>query len=142
MNTEKQGTVTVRVGARTYELNHDGTPKIGNGKYQEGDCRRLGPQYVHYQRSSRIREERRGRMTEHAKKMGYSSAGAMLDAQRRTGGERAPKEPGRSRALKRDNPLCARKAQRNGRVTRKHNQELARGLARRAGVTAFERGMP
>lgn len=105
MNTEKTeqaGTVTVRVGSRSYELNHDGTPKVGAGKYPEGDSRRLGPQYVHYQRSSRIREERRGRMTEHAKKMGFKSHGAMLVAQRLTGGERAPKHPGRTKAFKRD----------------------------------------
>lgn len=102
MNTEKTthedvtGTVTVRVGSRVYELNHDGSPKVGAGKYPEGDCRRLGPQYVHYQRSSRIREERRGRMTEHARKMGFKSHGAMLTAQKLTGGERAPKHEGRS----------------------------------------------
>lgn len=48
--------ITVRVGARSYELNSDGTPIIGDGKYKEGDSRRLGPQYVHYQYTSRIRE--------------------------------------------------------------------------------------
>ncbi len=136
-----KGTLRVRVGARSYELNHDGTPKIGAGKYPEGDCRRQGPAYVHQQRSSRIREERRERMSEQAKKAGFRSNSDMVKAQRAVSG-RAPKHAGRTATLKRDNPLCARKAQRNGRVTRKHNQELARGLARRAGITTLERGMP
>jgi hypothetical protein len=65
----------------------------------------------------------------------------MVRAQK-AAGPRTPKEPGRSKALKRDNPLCARKAQRNGKVKRKHNQCLARGLVRRAGVAEMERGMP
>jgi hypothetical protein len=125
--------IEVRVGARGYQLDANGQPIITEGKYPPGDCRRLGPQYVHFQSSSRSREEKRGRLIEHARKMGYSSFGAMLYAQRTTGGERAPKEPGRSAALKRDNPLCARKAQRNGKTRRRHNQELSRGLARRAG---------
>ncbi len=119
--------ITVKVGARSYEVNADGTPKVGSGKYPEGDCRRLGPQYVHYQRSSRIREERRGRMTEHAKKMGYRSAGAMLDAQKRTGGERAPKHTTRTKALKRDERA------RDERPS-KFSQALARGLANLAAL--------
>lgn len=127
--------IEVRIGKRSYELDANGQPVKPPGKYPEGDCRRLGPQYVYYQSGSRSREERRGRMTEHAKKNGFKSFGLMLFAQRATGGERAPKEPGRTRALKRDNPLCARKAQRNGKTQRRHNQELARGLARRAGVS-------
>lgn len=126
--------IEVRIGARGYQLDLDGQPIIPPGKYPPGDSRRLGPQYVHYQRSARSREEKRGRLSEHARKMGYSSFGAMLYAQRATGGERAPKEPGRTRALKRDNPLCDRKAQCNGKTRRRHNQELARGLARKAGA--------
>lgn len=130
--------IEVRIGARSYELDSNGEPVQTEGKYPMGDCRRLGPSYVRYQRSSRTREEKRGRLSEHARKNGYSSFGAMLFAQRATGGERAPKEPGRARALKRDNPLCTRKAQRNGKATRRHNQELARGLARRLARRAFD----
>lgn len=124
--------IEVRIGRRSYELDADGQPIIPPGKYPEGDSRRLGPQYVHYQRSTRGREERRARLAEHARKAGFASFGQMLHAQRSTGGTRAPKEPGRSAALKRDNPLCDRKAQRNGKNKRRHNQALARGLARRA----------
>ncbi len=126
--------ITVKVGARSYELNADGTPKIGAGKYPEGDSRRLGPQYVHYQRSSRVREERRGRMSEHAKKSGYRSMSALLDAQRRTGGERAPKHAGRTKAVKRDERA------REGRPS-KFSQALARGLARRANSQVLEQGI-
>ena len=96
------GTVTVRVGARSYELDAEGNPKIGVGKYPEGDCRRLGPHYVHYQRTSRIREERRGRMSEHAKKAGFKTLGDMYRSQKSSGAARAPKSPGRTRALKHD----------------------------------------
>lgn len=132
--------ITVKVGARSYELNEDGTPIIGQGKYPEGDSRRLGPQYVHYQRTTRIREERRARMTEHARKAGFKSFGAMLVAQKLIANQRAPKDPGRTKALKRDNPMCARKAQRNGKAKRRHNQELAKGMLRRAYGSALQIG--
>ena len=94
--------IEVRIGKRGYEIDEAGQPIVKAGKYPEGDCRRIGPPYVRFQRSSRAREERRGRATEQAQKAGFKTFGQLLFAQRATGGERAPKKPGRTRALKRD----------------------------------------
>ncbi len=114
--------ITVKVGARSYEVTPAGEPIVPPGKYPPGDARRLGPQYVHYQRSSRIREERRGRMSEHARKNGFSSLGAMYAAQKLTGGERAPKHAARTKALGRD-------ARARDERPSKFSQALAKGLA-------------
>ena len=129
--------ITVKVGSRHYEVDEHGNPKPGTSrKYPEGDCRSTGPSYVHYQRSSRVREERRERMTEAVRKAGYKSLGAMLNAQRMTGGERAPKHPERSKAFDAQHPELSRKQQRAGKTTRKTMrtaaQALALGLERRA----------
>jgi len=68
-------------------------------KYQDGDCRRIGPGYKRFQRSSRHREEMRGVMTEEVKKDGFLSLVAFLFAQKLLS-KVLPKHPWRSAAHK------------------------------------------